>query len=118
MTDMDEILLSTKTWIFGLEQEYGINPSLFASLYIGSVPPYLTSIWWVIRNYRRELPLMLPILSTGFFFILPALYLFYAGKELPVWIYLVIGVMVVYGSVSTYLKIRRRVTRSDVVMSD
>lgn len=108
MTEFFEIVTD---WVLGLGNEYGVNPILFGTLYILSIPPYLVSIGWVVRNYRTEKPLMLPIFSTGFFFIAPAIYLVAAGRNVPWGFYVIVGLMVVYGIYSTWRTINRRVKK-------
>lgn len=108
---MTDLLESVTDWVLGMGREYGVNPVLFGILYVLSVPPYLASIGWIIRNYRRNKPLAMPILSTGFFFIAPAIYLIAAGRNVPWGFYAAIGAMVLYGVYTTWRKVNRRVKK-------
>ena len=51
----------------------------------------------------------MPILSASFFFISAYLYLIVVGRNIPLWVYAFILVMVIYGVVSTYKKIKTKV---------
>ena len=55
--------------------------------------------------------IVLPVLSTGFFFISAYLYLIIAGKNIAVWVYVFIGSMVAYGIYSTIKKIKEKTKR-------
>jgi len=86
--------------------EHNVNPILFAILYVGSIPPYMGSMVWAVKNHRRKKGIALPVISTMFFFILPALYIAFFGKNVAWWVYAIIIFMVVYGSYSVYSKLK------------
>jgi membrane protease YdiL (CAAX protease family) len=86
---------------------HGIDPSLFVLLYLGSIPPYLLSIAWLLRRLRRRQPAALALLSTAFFFILPAAYIGLAGDDLPPSVYAVLALFVGFGAWSAVRKLRR-----------
>lgn len=96
-----------KTWFLGLGEHYGVNPYIFGGIYIGAIPLFFLCLGWTIRNIRANKPFVLPVLLTGFFFVSAYLYLIIAGKNIPVWVYIFIGVMVLYGVYSTVKKIRK-----------
>lgn len=100
-------------WFFGLGESYGVDPVLFGTLYLLSIPPYLLSIGWIVRNYRRGSSVIMPVFSTGFFFIVPALYLVAAGRNVPWNFYAVVGLMVLYGIYDTWRRVRRRVKKEE-----
>lgn len=86
---------------------HGIDPSLFVILYLGSIPPYLLSMAWLVRRLRRRQPAGLALASTAFFFILPAAYIGLAGDDLPPSVYAVLGFFVLFGIWSAFRKLRR-----------
>ena len=93
-------------WFMGLGEQYGVNPIIFGSIYIGAIPFFTASLGWLIRNIRRKKPIAIPTLFTGFFFISAYLYLMIAGKNIPLWVYGVIVAMVAFGAYTTIQKIR------------
>lgn len=93
-------------WFLGLGEVYGVNPVIFGSLYVGSIPFFTLSLGWVIKNIRQKKPIAIPILLTGIFFISAYLYLIIAGRNIPFWVYLFIMVMVAFGVISTLNKLR------------
>ncbi len=90
----------------GLGARYGVNPIVFGSIYVGAIPFFTLSIAWLARNLRRRRSIVAPLLSASFFFVSAYLYLIVVGRDIPVWVYLFIGGMVVFGAFSTLKKIR------------
>lgn len=97
------------SWFMSLGDQYGVNPLIFGLIYIGAIPFFTLSIAWLVRNYRRGLSIVLPVLSATFFFISAYLYLMVAGENVPWWIYAVVILMLVYGAWSTYQKVKIRI---------
>ncbi len=95
-------------WFLSLGDQYGVNPIIFGSIYVGAIPFFMLSIVRLIRNLRRKQSIVLPALSASFFFVSAYLYLLVAGHNIPLWVYGFIAVMIAYGVYSTVQKIRRQ----------
>lgn len=102
-----------KTWFLSLGQKYNVNPLIFGSIYIGAIPFFFLSLRWTIKRIRNKKPFVLPLLLTGFCFISAYLYLIIVGKNIPVWVYIFIAIMIAYSIYSTIKKIREK-TKSEV----
>ena len=107
---MAELLENVRIWFFGLGENYGVNPLIFGSVYVGAIPFFSLSIGWVVRNYRRKKSIIMPALSAGFFFVSAYLYLIVAGRNVPYWVYLFVVAMVVFGAWSTIKKLRGKLS--------
>lgn len=92
--------------------KHNVDPILFAILYFESIPPYMGSMVWAVRNHRRKKGITVPIISTLFFFILPALYVAIFGRDVAWWVYAIIAFMVIYGSYSVVVKLKARFEES------
>jgi len=101
---------SFKHWFLSLGENYGVNPYIFGGIYIGAVPFFFVCLSWTIKNIRKKKSFTLPLLLTGFCFISAYIYLIIAGKNIPAWVYVFIGAMVLYGAYSTYSKIKKAKT--------
>ena len=101
--------------VMALGADYGVNPIIFAAIYVGAIPFFTASIGWLVRNLRRGKAPTFPILSAGFFFISAYLYLLIAGQNIPLWVYGLIGIMVAYGAYSTFKKVRKQTAAPDGV---
>ena len=106
---MVELWETTRMWFWGLGEQYGVNPLIFGSIYVGAIPFFSLSIGWLIRNYRLGKSILLPSLLATFFFISAYLYLIIEGQNVPWWVYGIVIAMVGYGAYSTYQKVRRRI---------
>ncbi len=95
-----------KEWFLGLGAKYQVNPFIFGAIYLGAIPFFFASMYWLIKNIKQKKSVIVPVLSTGFFFVSAYLYLIVVGKNIPVWVYVFIGVMIVYGIYSTLVKIK------------
>lgn len=98
-----------KQWFFSLGPKYGVNPIIFATIYVGAIPFFSLSIAWLIRNLRRRKPIVAPLLTASFCFVSAYLYLMIAGRNIPAWVYGFLAAMIVYGVYSTVNKVRRGV---------
>ncbi len=97
-----------KDWFLSLGEKYGVNPYIFGGIYIGAIPLFFLCLAWSVRNIRNKKPFVIPVLLTGLCFISAYVYLIIAGKNIPVWVYIFIGVMVLYGVYSTFKKIKSK----------
>ena len=98
-----------QNWFFGLGENYGVNPLIFGAIYVGAIPFFSLSIGWLIRNYRQGKSIVLPALLAMFFFISAYIYLIFAGKNVPFWVYGAVILMIVIGAYSTLKKIRKKI---------
>jgi hypothetical protein len=99
---------SAGEWFLSLGEQYGVDPIIFGTIYVGAIPFFLLSLSWLIRNIRRKKSIVLPVICTGLFFISAYLYLVIAGRNIPVWVYIFIALLVLYGSYSTWIKVKKK----------
>ena len=97
---------AAKDSFLGLGKQYGVNPIIFGSIYVGAIPFFTLSIAWLIRNLRRGRSPVAPVLCASFCFVSAYLYLLIAGKNIPLWVYLFLGAMVAFGVYSTVRKVK------------
>lgn len=100
-----------QNWFLSLGMEYGVNPIIFGAIYVGAIPFFSLSIGWLIRNYRKDKSIVLPALSAMFFFISAYIYLIFAGKNVPWWVYGVVVLLIIIGAYSTVKKVRTQINR-------
>ena len=97
-----------KEWFLSLGKKYNVNPYIFGGIYLSAIPFFFLCLGWTIKNIKKKKPVVLPLLLTGFCFISAYLYLIIAGKNIPVWVYIFIGVMIVYGIYSSAKTIKKK----------
>lgn len=96
-----------KEWFLSLGENYSVNPYIFGAIYIGAIPFFFLCLGWTIKNIKQKKPFVLPVMLTGFSFVSAYLYLIVVGKNIPVWVYIFIGAMIIYGVYSTVTKIKK-----------
>ena len=94
--------------ILAVGTNYGVNPVIFAAIYVGAIPFFTVSIGWLVRILRSGRSATLPLLSAGFFFISAYLYLLIAGRNIPLWVYGLIVALLAFGAWSTVKKVRKQ----------
>ncbi len=102
-------LASIKDWFLGLGAQYHVNPLIFGLIYVGAIPFFTASIAWLVRNYRRNRSILLPLFSAGFWFVSAYLYLIIAGRNVPFWVYGLIVALIVVGALSTIRRVRKQI---------
>ena len=103
-----ELWEAFKEWFLNLGERYNVNPYIFGGIYVSAIPFFFLCLGWTIKNIKKKKPFLLPLLLTGFCFISAYLYLIIVGKNIPIWVYVFIGVMIVYGVYSTAEKIKKK----------
>jgi ABC-type Co2+ transport system permease subunit len=98
-----------QNWFFSLGENYGVNPLIFGAIYVGAIPFFSLSIGWLIQNYRKGKSIVLPAMSAMFFFISAYIYLIFAGKNVPFWVYGAVVLLILIGAYSTLKKIRKQI---------
>lgn len=105
-------------WFMNLGKEYGVNPIIFGMIYVGAIPFFTLSIAWLVRNCKKKLPIVLPVLSASFFFVSAYLYLMIAGQNVPWWVYGIVVLMVLFGAWSTYQNIQKKINEDGGVENE
>lgn len=100
---------TVQNWFFSLGENYGVNPLIFGVIYVGAIPFFSVSIGCPVRNYRRGKSIVLPTLAAMFFFVSAYIYLIFAGKNVPFWVYGMVILLLIFGAYSTVKRVRAQV---------
>ncbi len=100
-----------KDWFLSLGEKYNVNPYIFGGIYLGAIPFFFLFLYQTIKKIRHKKPFAFPALLTGFFFISAYLYLIIAGRNIPIWVYFIIALLIGYGIYTTLKKIRTTVKK-------
>jgi CHASE2 domain-containing sensor protein len=101
-----------------LAAQYGVNPFVFAVIYIGAIPLFIASIAWLVRNARTGKSTVLPALCAGTCFISAYAYAAIFGRNIPVWVWVFLGALIAYGIWSTVRDVRRKIAAKDLSTED
>jgi len=87
---------------------YGVNPLVFAAIYLGAIPVFLTFSALAVRQYRAGKSAWLPGIGAGFCFVSAYLYALIAGENLPWWSYVLVGVVLGLSAYRTFRGLRAK----------
>jgi len=96
-------------WFLSLGAEYGVNPWIFGAIYLGAIPFFLAASAWLVRRARAGRSTVVPALCAGMCFISAYLYLAIAGRNIPVWVWIVMVALIAYGAIATIRDTRRKI---------
>ena len=105
---MSDIVSRLHDWFLGLGSQYGVDPVVFGAIYVGAIPFFLLAIAWLVRRLRAGRSIVVPVLCAGFCFVSAYLYLAMVGHDIPVWVWVALGLLVAYGAVSTVRDVLKR----------
>ncbi|MCA1654147.1 MAG: hypothetical protein LC656_08195 [Sphingomonadales bacterium] len=105
---MSALFARVHDWFFGLGAHYGVDPVVFGAIYVGAIPFFLLSIAWLVRRLRAGKSIVLPVMCAGFCFVSAYLYLAIVGHDIPAWVWTTLGLLLVYGAVSTVRDVRKK----------
>jgi hypothetical protein len=100
---------SIHDWFMGLGTAYGVNPYIFGAIYVGAIPFFLASIAWLVKRRRAGRSSVIPTLCAGFCFVSAYLYLAVAGQNIPIWVWIFLAGLIIYGGWSTVRDVRRKI---------
>lgn len=105
---MTHYLTLLKDWIIALGDKHDVDPLLLGCLYLVSKLSFFTFIGLLLRNLRAKRPIITVVLFAAVSFSLPYMYLIIAGRNIPVWVYVFIACMFIYGGYSIWKKVTEK----------
>lgn len=109
------MLEAANEWLLSLGAQYNVNPYVFGAIYVGAIPFFLASIAWLVKRARARRSTVLPTMLAGFFFVSAYIYLAIFGQDIPLWVWIFLAVLILYGAWSTVRDTRRKIRASDEV---
>ncbi|MCK4756527.1 hypothetical protein KAS56_06305 [candidate division WOR-3 bacterium] len=97
-----------ENWLVQVNQNYGVNPIIFAIIYFASVIPFWFSIYKIIAGLKnRNLNQVRTFgIILGIIIILPFIYVALFGHNLPFWFWIVAACVIGYSIYSTIHRIK------------
>lgn len=103
------MLADINQWFLSLGADYGVNPYIFGAIYVGAIPFFFASIGWLVKRARARRSTVVPTMCAGFCFVSAYLYLAVVGRNIPLWVWIFLGALVLYGAWSTIRDTRRKI---------
>lgn len=105
---MAALFSSVGTSILSTSIEYGVDLFIFAFLYFGLAPLVWISAGLTVRNLKNQKPIGILLAVFLLTFLSPYAYILYAGKNLSIWVYLIIVGLAGFGLFKFVSKLRVR----------
>ncbi len=112
------MLEDANNWIIALGGQYNVNPYVFAAIYVGAIPFFFASIAWLVKRARAGRSTVVPTMLAGFFFVSAYLYLAIFGQDIPLWVWLFLAALILYGAWSTIRDTRRKIAAAREELQD
>lgn len=94
-----------------LGDTYGVDPRVFAVLYVAHHPLFWGTMAALAARVRQKRPVRFWVALAVFFWLLPYLYVFIWGRGLPWWAWALAGAALVIGGTHAAREIRRRLKK-------
>ncbi|MCD8739523.1 hypothetical protein LT679_02815 [Mucilaginibacter roseus] len=105
---MEEYINSFSDWLTALGDEYDVDPLTLGILYFISKPTFIGSLVWTANRARRKASVLVPILISAMAFSIPYVYIIFAGRNIPKWVYVFIALMFIYGAYTIRKKLNEK----------
>ena len=113
-----EYLTQFKDWVISLGEKHDVDPLILGSLYFISKVSCFTLLGFVLRNIRAKKPFLTLVLCAGVCFTIPYVYIMIVGRNIPFWVYILIGLIFTYGAYSIWKKVTEKQELVDGVNSN
>jgi hypothetical protein len=111
---MVDSFIELKDWLIDLGEDHNVNPFVFGGLYLTGKLLLLSFLARALKFFRSKKPILMPLAAAATGFSLPYIYLVIAGRNLSIWIYILIGAIFILGAFSIWKKITAKERPADV----
>ena len=97
-----------KQYYITLGEKYSVDPIIFVGIHVIATPLFAAAVAWIIYNNKKKRSIILPSIVAAFIFNAANIYLIAVGKNIPWWIYGIVGVTTIISTYVTVKKIRKK----------
>ena len=105
---MQNIWEAIKHYYFTLGKEYQVDPGIFLGIHIIATPLFMLAVFWIVQNFKKNKSILMPVVSAILIFNAANIYLVISGKNIPWWIYLILGITTLISGLPAYKKIKKK----------
>jgi hypothetical protein len=97
-----------RNWLAGVQTKYNVNPLVFGAIYLASVPFFWFSIYKIIAGLKTKRLNQVRTFAVilGFAIIAPFFYVAVFGRNLPVWFWIFVALIIGYSVYSTLARLK------------
>ncbi len=97
-----------KEYYISIGKKYQVDPIIFVGIHIIATPLFIAAVAWIVRNYKKKKSIFIPAVVAAFIFNAANIYLITFGKNIPVWIYIIIGTTTIISGYFSVKKIQHK----------
>jgi len=101
---------SIKNYYTQIGEHYQVDPLLFVGIHVIATPLFAATVAWIVYNKKQRKSLLLPSLVAVFIFNAASIYLIVFGKDIPFYIYAIVGTSAVVSGYFTFRKVKKKVS--------
>lgn len=94
-----------------ISEKFHVNPGLFVGIHLVATPLFVLSVAWIIYNKRHNKSIILPSVVAALVFNASNIYLVIFGRNIPLWIYLIVVSLAIVMGFFSVRKIRNKLLR-------
>ncbi len=98
-----------KEYYISIGEEYQVNPIVFVGIHVIATPLFIAAVAWIVRNYKKGKSIVMPSVVACLIFNAANIYLVISGKNIPVWIYVIIGTTTIISGYFSVKKIQHKI---------
>ncbi len=97
-----------KDWLAKIQNDYGVNPIIFAAIYFGGAPFFWFAIYKIIAGLRNRNIKQVRIFGIilGITIIAPFVYVAIFGHNVPYWFWIFAAVIIAYAIYNAFRRIK------------
>jgi hypothetical protein len=99
-------------YILAKGAHYGVNPTVFAVLYIIHHPLFWGTVTWIVIRARKKLMVWPHCVVAAAFWLMPYTYVAFSMKNVPWYAEVGVGVVFLYGAYRAFLEVRKKISET------
>lgn len=103
---------SIKNYYFTIGEKFYVDPVIFVGIHVIATPLFLLGVAWIIRNKKKNKSIFTPAVFSVLIFNAANIYLGSFGRNIPVWIYVLLAITTIITSYSSYKKIKMKIDKA------
>ncbi len=101
---MRNIWHTIKNYYVTIGKNYHVDPIIFLGIHVVATPLFILCVAWLIKNYRQKRSIILPAALSVVIFNASNFYLILFGKNIPWWLYTIVGITTITSAYFSYKK--------------
>ena len=97
-----------KEYYTTIGNKYSVDPVIFLGIHVVATPLFICASEWLVKRYKKKQNIILPAITSVFIFNAANIYLILFGKNIPWFIYFILGITSIITGYFSYVKIKNK----------